>query len=149
MTRLVDEQEKKMKIKGVVGPNVSKVLREREKHIHEYITRPSGSPRYEVTSAKHSFVVDVEKKICSCGLWQLGGIPCVHVVCVYRSHNKNPRKYVHPILTKPTLLTVYSHFLESLRGPTFWTKSPYPDILPPELRVLPRKPKRCRQKDEI
>ncbi|GAA0147450.1 hypothetical protein LIER_36521 [Lithospermum erythrorhizon] len=63
-TRLVDEQKKKMKIKGIVGPNVSKP------------------------------------------------------------------------------------FLEPLRGPTFWRKIPYPDILPPELCVLLGRPKKCRQKDE-
>ncbi|GAA0185710.1 hypothetical protein LIER_32998 [Lithospermum erythrorhizon] len=67
--RLVDEQENKMNIKGIVSPNVIKVLKEREKRTHEYITRPSGSPRYDITSAKHSFVVDVENVRVDCGSW--------------------------------------------------------------------------------
>ncbi|GAA0144821.1 hypothetical protein LIER_36013 [Lithospermum erythrorhizon] len=98
----------------------------REKKIYEYITRASGSPRYEVTYAQHSFVVDIEKKHCSCGLWQLGGIPCVRAFCVYKSQNKDPRKYVHK---------------------NYLTKSPYPDILPPDIRFLPGRAKSCRTKD--
>ncbi|GAA0173102.1 hypothetical protein LIER_41459 [Lithospermum erythrorhizon] len=50
---------------------------------------------YEVTYAEHSFMADIGTKHCSCGLWQLGDRSCVHAVCVYKSQNKDPRKYVH------------------------------------------------------
>ncbi|GAA0149648.1 hypothetical protein LIER_08778 [Lithospermum erythrorhizon] len=46
-----------------------------------------------------------------------------------------------------TWFVAYTIFLEPLRGPVFWTKSPYPAILPPNMRVLPGRPKRCRNKD--
>ncbi|GAA0161695.1 hypothetical protein LIER_17949 [Lithospermum erythrorhizon] len=95
MTRIVKEREKKLKCKGSVGPRIDEVLEKREEKLYEFIVRASGSPRYEVTSAHHSFVVDLEKKECSCGLWQLGGAS---------------------------------------------------SILPPDIRVLPRRPKRCRKK---
>ncbi|GAA0145792.1 hypothetical protein LIER_36191 [Lithospermum erythrorhizon] len=48
-----------------------------------------------------------------------------------------------------TWFTVYSHFVEPLRGPMFRTKSPYPDILPPDIRVLLGRPKRYWQKDVV
>ncbi|GAA0176163.1 hypothetical protein LIER_29208 [Lithospermum erythrorhizon] len=47
-------------------------------------------------------------------------MPCMHAVCVYKSKNKGPRKY---------------------------TKISYHDILPPDIRGLPRKPNGCRNKD--
>ncbi|GAA0169628.1 hypothetical protein LIER_24070 [Lithospermum erythrorhizon] len=77
----------------------------------------------------------------------VGRIPCDHAVCMYKSHNKDPRKYVHKDFLLSTWFDVYNNFLEPLRGPIFWTKSPYPDILPPDIRFLPGKPKRCRQKE--
>ncbi|GAA0152628.1 hypothetical protein LIER_11060 [Lithospermum erythrorhizon] len=146
MTRIEEEREKKLKWKGIVCPRVNETLRLREKKIHEFITRASGSSEYEVTSAKHSFVVDMEKKQCSCGIWQLGGTPCVHAVCVYKARNKDPRKYVHKDFLLSTWFMAYNNYLQPLRGPVFWTKNPYPAILPPDMRVLPGRPKRCRNK---
>ncbi|GAA0185872.1 hypothetical protein LIER_33160 [Lithospermum erythrorhizon] len=149
MTRIEEERQNKLKWKLAVCERVDEILTKREERVYEYITRPTGSPRYEVTFAENNFVVDIGTKHCSCGLWQLEGKPYVHAVCVYKSQNKDPRKYVHKDFLMTTWFTVYSHFLEPLRGPMFWTKSLYPDILPPDIRVLPRKPKRCRTKDVI
>ncbi|GAA0156468.1 hypothetical protein LIER_13964 [Lithospermum erythrorhizon] len=143
MTRIEEEREKKLKWKGVFCPRVVETLRHIEKKIHEYITRAFGSPRYEVTSAKHSFVVDIEKKHCSCGR----GTPCVHAVCVYNERNKDPRKYVHTYFLLSTWFVVCNNFLEPLRGLVFWTKSPYPTILRSKMWVLPGRPKRCCNKD--
>ncbi|GAA0167724.1 hypothetical protein LIER_40434 [Lithospermum erythrorhizon] len=41
----------------------------------------------------------------------------------------------------------WCHFIEPLCGPIFWKQSPYPPILPSDVRVLPGRPKRYRQKD--
>ncbi|GAA0141993.1 hypothetical protein LIER_03004 [Lithospermum erythrorhizon] len=147
MTWIEEERERKMKCKGLVCPRVNELLVLRGKRVNEFITRSSRSPRYEVSYVRQCFVVDIEKRTCSCELWQLGGIPCVHAVCVFRSLNKDPRKYVHQTYLKTTFLEVYSHTLEPLNGPIMWTKSSYPDILPTDIRVLPRRPKRCRRVD--
>ncbi|GAA0166791.1 hypothetical protein LIER_21868 [Lithospermum erythrorhizon] len=82
MTRIVEEREKKLKCKGSVGSRIDKVLEKREETLYDFIVKASGSPRYEVTSTHHSFLVDIEKKECSCVLWQLGDTPCMHAVCV-------------------------------------------------------------------
>lgn len=37
---------------------------------------------YEVISVHEAvFIVDLEKKICSCLQWELRGFPCQHAVC--------------------------------------------------------------------
>ncbi|GAA0149990.1 hypothetical protein LIER_09026 [Lithospermum erythrorhizon] len=123
MARIEEERETKEKRKGLVCPRVDELLKRRSKRSEEYIARSNGSPRYEVSSPNHNFIVNIEKKSCACGLWQLGGVPCVHAVCVYRALNKDPRKFVHEALLKTTFLEVYNHTLEPLNGPTMWTKA--------------------------
>ncbi|GAA0147789.1 hypothetical protein LIER_07405 [Lithospermum erythrorhizon] len=75
MNWIDEERHKKLRRKSVICERIDEVLRKREEKIFDFITRPSRSLRYAVTSAKHSFVVDIEKRQCSCGLWQLGGLP--------------------------------------------------------------------------
>ncbi|GAA0168464.1 hypothetical protein LIER_23176 [Lithospermum erythrorhizon] len=139
MNRLQQEHVSKSKWQGKVCPRVDELLKLREKHTKAYITRPSGIPRYSVSTGAHSFVVDIAANVCSCGLWQLSGVPCIHGVCVYQSHNKDPRQYVHKDFSTKTFLEVYNHFLEPIRGASNWPKTNYPDILPPNIRVPKRK----------
>ncbi|GAA0171748.1 hypothetical protein LIER_41213 [Lithospermum erythrorhizon] len=119
MNRIDKECQKKLRRKGVGYERIDEVLRKREEKIFDLFTRPSGSPRCEVTSAKHIFVIDIEKRQCSCGLWQLGRLPCVHSICVYKSRNKDLRQFIHKDYLKSTWLTIYSDFMEPLRGPVF------------------------------
>ncbi|GAA0175826.1 hypothetical protein LIER_28925 [Lithospermum erythrorhizon] len=70
MIRIEEECERKLRWKGLVCPKVDEDLMKCEAKTFDYIVRPLGSSRYKVTSTKHGFVVDIDKKHCSCGMWQ-------------------------------------------------------------------------------
>ena len=94
MCRIVTENSVKEKWGGIVCPRMERLIESREKLTQKYCTRYAGGRNYEVSTQDHSFVLDVEKQECSCGLWDLSGMPCVHVVCVYTSEHKDPRLFV-------------------------------------------------------
>lgn len=49
---------------------------------------PCGFNQFETRCTRKSFKVDLERKICTCILWQLNGYRCVHsVVAVYYLNN--------------------------------------------------------------
>ncbi|GAA0187154.1 hypothetical protein LIER_34442 [Lithospermum erythrorhizon] len=77
--------------------------------------------------------------------WQLSGVPSVHDVCVFMAQNKDSRLFVNQIFSKKTQERISSHLLEPIRGPKFWPKLPHlPTALPPVMRVLPGRPKKCK-----
>ncbi|GKC63178.1 multidrug resistance-associated protein 5, partial [Tanacetum coccineum] len=39
---------------------------------------PTGGKLFEVRSGSEGFIVDEGKRTCSCRMWQLSGLPCVH-----------------------------------------------------------------------
>ncbi|GAA0156766.1 hypothetical protein LIER_14177 [Lithospermum erythrorhizon] len=89
------------------------------------------------------------------GFWREEGEPYLfhELHCIdkdlftLKALNKDPRKFVHESFLKTTFLEVYIHTLEPFNGPTMWTKSPYHDILPSDIRMLLGRPKRCRRVD--
>ena len=147
MNRIQKERKSKEKLNGDTLPRVEQLLKTRENLSKGYVTTACGRAKYSVSAGVHTFVVDRAKMECSCGLWQLGGIPCVHAVCVYQSINQNPRKYVHKDYSKQVFLEVYDHCLAPIRGPMFWQQTHLDDIQPPEIRVFPGRPKKKRNID--
>lgn len=147
MKRLVTQAAKARAWRGDISPKAAKIIEHRESLTVNYITVFNGHARYGVSTANHAWVVDVQKQTCSCGLWQLSGIPCVHGVCVYMAQNKDSRLFVNDAFKKDTQLRIYSHFVEPIRGPTFWPQLDLPTVLPPDMRVLPGRPKKSRKVD--
>ncbi|RZC47692.1 hypothetical protein C5167_040627 [Papaver somniferum] len=41
-----------------------------------------------------SYKVDLDKKSCACGAWEVGGIPCVHVMAVIFPMGHDDNRYV-------------------------------------------------------
>ncbi|GAA0161423.1 hypothetical protein LIER_39225 [Lithospermum erythrorhizon] len=99
----------KTKCKGTILPKVHENILKMEGKINSYTTRSSGTARYSVATTKYGFVVDIETMECSCGLWQHGGLPCVHGVYVYKSQNRDSRNFVHNNFEKEIFLTAYKH----------------------------------------
>ncbi|GAA0147064.1 hypothetical protein LIER_06858 [Lithospermum erythrorhizon] len=118
MKRLHKQAAYAKKWKGDIAPHWAKMIEYKEGKTVEYISAFIGHSRYGVSTAHHAWVVDVQRKHCSCG-------SCL-----------------------TTQERIYSHFLEPIRGATFWPKLPnLPTGLPPIILVLPGRPKKCRTKD--
>lgn len=57
-----------------------------------------GGMKFEARKMDETFTVDVEKKECSCRLWQLNGYGCVHSVATLAYLNMTPDgPYVDPM----------------------------------------------------
>ena len=59
---------------------------------------------FEVRSGSQAFTVNEPKTTCTCRMWQLSGIPCVHATKVILYINKTPESYVPPMFKVCTQL---------------------------------------------
>ena len=76
-----------------------KILKKLERHkdvARNYICHWKSVGQFAVD---HYFearrVVDMNEMTCSCGRWQLNGIPCAHVISAMYFDNKTPEDFVH------------------------------------------------------
>ncbi|XP_021995939.1 uncharacterized protein LOC110893128 [Helianthus annuus] len=101
------------KWKGNVCPNIRKKITERSKdssflflavfiflmffHVviccRKYILIPSGGNVFEVRDAHDAYTVDLDNMACSCRLWQITGLPCLHTMSSIYYINKDPEEY--------------------------------------------------------
>lgn len=63
-----------------------------------------------------TFVVDFEKKSCTCRKWDLTGIPCPHVMCCIAKEQRELTQYVDDCYTKETYLKAYSEVIHAMPG---------------------------------
>ncbi|PKU66673.1 hypothetical protein MA16_Dca024401 [Dendrobium catenatum] len=63
--------------RGQLVPHVEEYIRDITKKDH-FIIRQSSSSRAEVEGIHERHDVDIEMKVCSCGFWQLSGLPCIY-----------------------------------------------------------------------
>ncbi|XP_017628742.1 uncharacterized protein LOC108471669 [Gossypium arboreum] len=86
-------------------------------------------------------VVDLVQNSCSCRIWDLTGIPCMHALAVIHLKNEFPETYVQTWYTKQTQLQIYSNFVSPVS-----LLNMLPILLPP-LRRPPDRPTKVRRKE--
>lgn len=72
-----------------------------------WIPNWSGEIIWQVEHAhtRHSFIVEISKRTCTCNLWELVGIPCRHAVSVLGFRNQFPEDFVDDYYFKETYVT--------------------------------------------
>lgn len=108
---------------------------------------PSGFHKFETRCAGDAYEVDLEKRICSCRLWQLNGYGCVHSVASICYLNKQVESYVHEFFSRDMYLKAYKHTLSPMNGSNMWPETPFTPPLPPKSRRMPGRPTVNRRKD--
>ncbi|XP_014506444.1 uncharacterized protein LOC106766211 [Vigna radiata var. radiata] len=109
------------------------------------ITIWSGLQVFEIrrtSNIAEKYVVDVDKRDCSCRKWLLTGIPCCHALTAVRFLNMNPEYFIPNWFRTTTYEETYNPIIFPVNGPELWQRTSYPDILPPPNRVLPGRPRK-------
>ncbi|KAL5765757.1 hypothetical protein ACOSP7_016374 [Xanthoceras sorbifolium] len=79
-----------------------------------------GEWEFEVVDGERRFVVNLDSKICECGLWAVSGIPCRHALACILKRRDAVEGYVHDYLKKPCYLKTYSHAMHPIPDEHLW-----------------------------
>ncbi|GKB18469.1 hypothetical protein Tco_0852392 [Tanacetum coccineum] len=146
MQRLVIMSEKARGLTDIITPSVRKQLEKLKEYLRLWEVYPSGYREFEVRKLNAGFGVNLETHKCTCRLWDLTGIPCIHGVAAYAYLMKDPAEGVSDFYSKTAWQNYYISFIKPVSGQSMWVKTGLPPPMPPKKRVMPGRPKRKRQK---
>ncbi|KAF7827346.1 uncharacterized protein G2W53_018510 [Senna tora] len=149
MNKWADYRRKITTHQESVLPRIKARLEKQVDMAGKWIPQWSGDEIFEVTSvyqATNKFVVDLQKKECSCRVWMLTGIPCCHSIAAMNFMRKTPDDYIPACFRKEFYEECYAHIIYPTNGPTLWPSTQFPDVLPPNYHRGPGRPKKRRRK---
>jgi len=132
-----------------VCPNIREDLNELKHHQRNWHVMPGGLSHFEVRGTNESFAVDLDSRTCSCRLWQINGIGCVHSVACISFLNRDVESYVDPLFSTISYMKSYQHIIKGMNGSTMWPETSYIPPLPPKARRMPGRPTIKRKRDAI
>ncbi|XP_057720285.1 uncharacterized protein LOC130934766 [Arachis stenosperma] len=102
---------------------------------------------FEVHGWPTNMAVDLGKRSCTCGFWQLSGMPCVHACAALARAGRRPDEFCHSWLTIEAYNNTYGFHINPIPGQALWEKSPYNRPQAPKFKKKPGPIKKKRRKD--
>nr|GFC08554.1 elongation factor G, III-V domain-containing protein [Tanacetum cinerariifolium] len=106
----------------------------------------NGADEFQVYYGRTQHCVHIVDKTCSCGAWQLSGIPCCHATAAIRSTSKNPFDYLDQCYSKEKFIAAYNHPIKVVGSEEFWPSSGRRELSPPLPKPMPGRPKKARRR---
>jgi hypothetical protein len=104
----------------IVCPNITKKLKKSINQSAYCETIFNGKDMYEVKlkewGIEHGFTVKLAEKTCSCGYWQLSGLPCAHAIACIYFHTSCLDDYIAKCYHVEEFRKTYEHCLQPLEG---------------------------------
>nr|KAJ0217332.1 hypothetical protein LSAT_V11C300118470 [Lactuca sativa] len=140
-----------MKLKGQQwGNHICPEIRDKvnllKKAQRHYQVLPSGLNQFEGRGAIDAYEVDLERKTCSCRLWQLNGYGCAHYVASISFLNRDVEAYVDNMFSTTTFRKAYNYRIAPMNSSDMWPETNYTPPLPPINRRTPGRPTTKRKK---
>ena len=89
-----------------------------------------------IYDARH--IVRLDQYICSCGRWQLNGIPCSHACAAIYMHKQKLEKYLDACYKMEKYMEGYALRVFGVEEPNTWlADDPYDPIMSPIVRMAP------------
>jgi hypothetical protein len=123
--------EKEIKMAGSWGPILTNTEAWQVSHIYN----------------QQQFIVDTQKKTCTCGFWELVGIPCRHAIAALGYRKQDPVEFVHNCYSKEKYAQCYGYGISAINGVDMWPKPAEgvdDTILPPSYKNGPGRPRKLR-----
>ncbi|XP_021733021.1 uncharacterized protein LOC110699815 [Chenopodium quinoa] len=131
-------------------PKIAKMVREISKATSTCRAFQSSPGEYEIHEGKSQFPLSLNSKICSCGAWQLSGIPCKHAVRAMLHAKVDPHNYVSSWYTARTYKQIYKYVINPVPDSSQWPPADanHPHIHPPKMKRSVGRPSRNRKREE-
>ncbi|GJT82890.1 multidrug resistance-associated protein 5 [Tanacetum coccineum] len=99
----------------------------------------------KVRSGSEGFTIYEGRRTCSCRMWQLSGIPCVHATKVIFLINRVPESYVPAWFETDMYFVTYHNYVKPVPDMNLWPdQSMYSTVLPPKPKKMPGRPRKKR-----
>lgn len=148
MTRVHQKRDRMLGQDIVIIPKAKRILDAAIKESCGFTVLWDGRDTYVVKGRGTSCSVNLQRRTCSCRVWDLLGIPCCHGVTAIQEARKNPLDYVASCYSKETYMETYSYCLDVIRGEDFWEDVDGDLILPPLIKKkLKGRPKKMRRRE--
>ncbi|WVZ79860.1 hypothetical protein U9M48_027388 [Paspalum notatum var. saurae] len=112
------------KLTGKILPRVMKVLHEKSRNLNFSITKCTpmigevGGVNKDLIPWR--FIVDLERRECSCGAWQMTGLPCVHGIAFIGTRRVDLEDFVDKYYSVEKFKAAYASYVCPLPDKTQW-----------------------------
>ncbi|XP_077252047.1 uncharacterized protein LOC143891337 [Tasmannia lanceolata] len=103
----------------------------------KFTPRPCSWNEYEVISSTNTDRVDLEQRTCTCGLFQIMGLPCGHAIAAMGVNKLDKYRYCQDWFLASTYRTTYDDVIHPTLDRTQWPEPSHvlEVVLPPRLTV--------------
>ena len=120
MTRFQDNRKKIMRVEAEIYPKVLKRLHREKIASSRWLPCWTGHTQLEVKSGLQSFIVDMEKRNCSCRKWNTTDIPCAHAISCIFFDRQDDEQYVHKCFHVSIYKACYEPVIAPINGQNMW-----------------------------
>lgn len=106
----------------------------------------TGGSVFETRYGYTAYKVDLEQHYCTCRLWEISGIPCVHGQAAINYTHMNPTDFLSIWFQKEKFMAAYTTNISPVNGSNLWAPTDYIKPLPPLTRRMPGRPKTKRRR---
>ncbi|KAI3509487.1 hypothetical protein L1887_24793 [Cichorium endivia] len=140
MDRIAHMSENCSKWNSNVCPAALKKMNLFGKYMRFWLIVHSQGSVFEARRSSESYMVDLERMSCTCRLWDLSGIPCVHATAAINYIHETPYGYISDYFSKEKFVACYESNISPVNGSNLWVETPYLKPLPPVGRRMPGRP---------
>ncbi|KAL8505817.1 hypothetical protein ACS0TY_016877 [Phlomoides rotata] len=129
-----------------VCPKIRKKIEATKYASRMCVTKPTVGDVFQVSHEDDQFVVDLNSSTCTCRVWELTGLPCIHACSAIGFMKRDVADYVGDYYTIPAYIVAYQYALQPLNGIKMWPEATGNPIQPPPFRSMPGRPKKKRKR---
>ncbi|KAL1566627.1 hypothetical protein AAHA92_02213 [Salvia divinorum] len=109
----------------------------------------NGENEYQVTGPLGHFVVNMRTRRCTCRLWQISGISCVHATSCILKIRHPLTDYVPPYYSRISMSALYEHVLYPINGMENWPRNSDVgfELDPPNTKTQCGRPRKIRREE--
>ncbi|KAL4380901.1 hypothetical protein AHAS_Ahas04G0079800 [Arachis hypogaea] len=137
MRRMAQHKKALSMYTSVVAPVQQKrmeVIMKDTKHWTAQWTGDDTRQVFEVQMHMKKLGVHLGNNTCTCNMWQLTGIPCVHAMAAIAKRGDRPDTYVHKWLKMDAFRATYGHSISPVNSEEYWEKSGEISSIPPKIK---------------